>query len=352
MAKETILADFHRAHGGRMVEFAGWNLPVMYTSIIEEHKAVREASGLFDVSHMGQCFVEGESALAFLNNSLTNDFSDLRQNKAKYALLCNSKGECLDDLIVYKISDAKFLLILNASNCETDVAYLTELAANFADKITITNVSDKYAMLALQGPDSAKILQKILGEDFSALERFSFAQVGESFVSRTGYTGSEGFEIILPNENALELANKFADAGVKLCGLGARDSLRLEARYPLYVHELSKEINCFEAGLGWAVKLDKEAVCTAALKAIKSAGLKRKVAHFKVLDKRIVRDGAELFDSESGKVCGRVLSGAWSPMQDSPILSALVEIEFLSKELFAKVRDNRINLELKKNFIS
>ncbi len=349
MAKETILADFHRAHKGRMVEFAGWLLPVMYTSIIEEHMAVREGVGVFDVSHMGQAELEGEDALAFLNYALTNDFSSLENGQAKYALLCNDKGECLDDLIVYRLSATKFLIVLNASNTATDLEALRGTLALGNFKSRLTDLSDQLSMLAVQGAKALEAMQKIFGKDFSSLEKFTFTEFEGNFISRTGYTGSDGFEIICKNEDATALMQKCVDAGVKLCGLGARDSLRLEARYPLYGHELSKEINAFEANLGWAVKLDKNFVGRDALKKIKEAGLSRKVAHVKALDKRIVRDGEKIYFEEN--VVGKVLSGAWSPILNAPIASVLVESEYLSKELFAKVRDNRIALEFNKKFI-
>ena len=349
MAKHTALDEFHKNHGGRMVEFAGWSLPVMYSSIIEEHMAVRESAGFFDVSHMGQCIVRGAEALQFLNFVLTNDFTDLAPNSARYSLICNNSGECIDDLIVNKFSDEHFLIVLNASNTESDMRRLNEAAAECGFDVSLEDISDSCAMLAVQGARSADAMKTIFDADFSGLAKFAFLEIGECIVSRTGYTGSDGFEIICPNADAQNFAEKFLGAGVKLCGLGARDSLRLEARYPLYGHELSREINPFEARLGWAVKLDKNFAGRDVLKKIKGALLKRKVVHFKANDRRIVRDGEQIYCGELS--VGKVLSGAWSPVLNAPIMSALVDVDYLEKPLHAKVRGNAVALELCSKFL-
>ena len=321
----------------------------MYGSIIAEHAAVRRAAGLFDVSHMGQCEARGPDAEKFLDFALTNSFAGLPSGRARYSLICDANGECIDDLIVYKISDSRFLIVLNAANTASDIAQLRRAAAESGLDVEIADISDAHSMLAVQGPESARVLKEALWTDISALEKFAFLNLRDMFVSRTGYTGSDGFEIICKNADAERLADHCAEAGATPCGLGARDSLRLEAGYPLYGHELSRQINPYEAGLGWAVKLEKDFVGRNFLKAAKDAGLKRRVAHFKADGRRIVREGEILFSGDSQ--AGRVLSGAWSPALEAPIMSAIVDAEFLDAPLHAEVRGTKIRLERAARFI-
>ena len=339
MPKDTPLIDFHKRHAGRIVDFAGWNLPVLYTGIIEEHKAVRNATGLFDVSHMGQALIEGAGALDFLNASLTNTFSKLEIGAAKYSVFCYENGTCVDDVIVYRIGSLSYLIVLNASNIDKDISRLKELSAGC--DVVVEDVSDKYALLAVQGKTSIDMASKVLGSDLSTLRRFHTRQSGSDFlISRTGYTGSDGVEIFCPPSKAEELAEKFVQAGAALCGLGARDSLRMEAHYPLYGHEISDTITPLEAGLGWAVKLDKNFVGRDALAAQKAAGLKRRVAWFKAEGKRIVRPGTPLFSN--GSQVGTALSGAWSGLWECPIGSAMLAVEDPKKqEIYADIRGSK-----------
>ena len=332
-----------------MVDFAGWTLPVQYTGIIEEHMSVRKASGVFDVSHMGEFLVCGKDALPFLNYALTNSYTTLKDNCARYGILCDDEGRALDDLFVYKLNPEVFFIICNAANIKRDFKRLSFVKEQRNFEVKIEDQSDIWSLLALQGPDTNKVLEKSLNKDFSALSRFSFLRFENLYISRTGYTGSDGVEILVKNAEAETLAKAILDAGAKPCGLGARDSLRLEAQYPLYGHELSEDINPLEAGLGWAVKFDKDFAGRDKLLKEKSAGLERQVLFFKVLDRRMVRSGAEIFCGQE-KVA-RALSGAWSPILNAPIGSCIAKKCNFSKELFAKVRESLIEVEFKNKFL-
>lgn len=349
MGRLTALAKFHEKHGGRMVDFAGWNLPVQYTGIMEEHMAVRNSAGLFDVSHMGEFLVRGKDALPFLNYALTNSYTTLKDNCARYGILCSDEGAALDDLFVYRLNAETFLIICNAVNTGRDFERLKFVKAQKNFEVSVENQSDTWSLLALQGPDTNAVLERVFARSFDDLKRFEFLNLENLYISRTGYTGSDGVEILLKNSDAEALAEKILSCGAKPCGLGARDSLRLEAQYPLYGHELSENINPLEAGLGWAVKFDKDFAGREKLLEKKNAGLERQVAFFVVRDRRMLRPGAEIF-------CGKekiadVLSGAWSPVLNAPIGSCLAKKCNFSKELFAKVRENLIKVEFKNKFL-
>jgi len=350
LSKNTPLIDFHRSRGGRIVEFAGWNMPVQYAGIIEEHKAVRNSAGLFDASHMGEAFVSGSDALEFLNYALSNDFSGLENGAARYGVLCNPDGGAADDVIVYKMIDGTYMVVLNASNTAKDMRLLKERAAGLGGRafnVEVEDISDSFALLALQGPRSPEVMKAVFNADFSGLKRFHFTSDARMIISRTGYTGSDGYEIFCPPEDAVALAEKLsACEGVSLCGLGARDSLRVEACYPLYGHELSDSITPLEAGLGWAVKLGKDFVGRDALARQAADGVKRKVAWFKTEGRRIPRDGVDVFSN--GEKVGKVLSGAWSGTWECPIGSALVEAQKISEGgLYVDIRGSKINLEIR-----
>lgn len=349
MAKTTALFDLHKSLGGRMVDFAGWSLPVQYTSIIEEHLAVRKQAGLFDVSHMGEILVRGKDALPFLNYALTNSYTTLKNNCARYGILCSDEGKALDDLFVYKLDDETFFIICNAVNIERDFARLEFVAKSKNFAVALENQSAQWSLLALQGPDTNKVLQAAFGKYFSGLPRFCFEKFENLYISRTGYTGSDGVEFLLRNSDAQSVAKKLLASGAKPCGLGARDSLRLEAQYPLYGHELSEDINPIEAGLAWAVKFDKDFAGKDALLKAKTQGITREVAFFKVDDKRMVRAGGEIFCD--GQKVADVLSGAWSPLLNAPIGSCLLKKQKFLKELFAKVRESLIKVEFKNKFL-
>jgi aminomethyltransferase len=328
----TPLYDWHMLHGARMVPFAGWEMPVQYTGILEEHRVTRVAAGLFDVSHMGEARVTGAAAAAFVDHVATNRMGDLPVGRARYTLLCAPDGGVVDDIIVYRMGPQDFFICLNAGNAPGDVAWLKEHAAGF--DCVVRDVSTEYAQLALQGPQAVAIAQRVAtGADPAALVRFNFSEMTLAGVrvlaSRTGYTGEDGFEFYVAPEDAVALADALLEAGkpfgLQPCGLGARDSLRLEAGLPLYGHEISREISPLQAGLGWAVKLDKAGgfIGRDALAAEAAAGPARRVVFFTLDDRRIARAGMVV--TAGGRAVGTVLSGTLSPVLNRPIGSALIE---------------------------
>src|SRR6185295_903204 len=261
--KRTPLRDFHAAHGARLVDFAGWEMPVQYRSILEEHKAVRRAAGMFDVSHMGEVDVRGADAGKFLNHLVTNDVAKLFPGRVLYSPMCYPTGGVVDDLLVYMRGPEDYFLCINAGNIDKDLAWIREHAAKF--DVTITDRSPDYALLAVQGPRAAAIVQSLSGAKLGWVKYYHFVEATVAGVhciaSRTGYTGEDGFELYHAAGDAVALATALLEAGkphgLELTGLGARDSLRLEAGYPLYGHEITADISPLVAGLGWTVKLDK-----------------------------------------------------------------------------------------------
>lgn len=329
--KRTPLHAFHVDHEARLVPFAGWEMPVQYTSILEEHRAVREAAGLFDVSHMGEARIHGPGAREFLDHLLTNDVERLEVGRALYTVMCAEDGGVVDDLIVYQVGDEEYFLCLNAANVEKDVAWMERQSERF--DCLVDNVSDNFGQLALQGPRALEIFRLVSGTDLSDLKRFRFVQGSfmqtHALISRTGYTGEDGLEIYLPAGETARIANRMVeigkDLGLRLVGLGARDSLRLEAGYPLYGHEISEHIDPLTGGLDWVVKFRKHDpfIGKEALLRIHESGPQSKVVFFRLEDRRIARQGTPVMD-EAGEVCGRVLSGSQSPLTGRPIGSALV----------------------------
>ncbi|HEY0967752.1 MAG TPA: glycine cleavage system aminomethyltransferase GcvT [Opitutaceae bacterium] len=353
--KRTPLYAFHAAHGGRLVDFAGWEMPVQYRSILEEHKAVRRAAGLFDVSHMGEVDVTGPEAGKFLNHLVTNDVAKLFPGRVLYSPMCQPDGGVVDDLLIYMRGPEDYFLCINAGNIDKDVAWITEQARGFA--VTIRNRSDDYALLAIQGPKAAEIVQTLTGAKLGAVKYYHFVEgtvAGiQCLISRTGYTGEDGFELYHPAGDAPALAEAVlaagAPAGLELAGLGARDSLRLEAGYPLYGHEISATISPLTAGLGWTVKLEKGAdfVGRGALLAEKQGGAAQTVVYFRTGDRRIVRADAPVLGA-GGAVVGRVLSGTLSPVLNEAIGSALVTREAAAGALAVDIRGTQLNLQLVK----
>lgn len=354
--QEIPLKQFHAKHGARFVNFGGWNMPVQYSSILEEHQAVRQAAGLFDVSHMGEFYVKGAEAGAFLDRLLVNRIAGAEDGKAIYSPICADNGTVVDDLLVYCISATEFLICVNASNIEKDFAWFQEKAEAWALDVAIEDQSNQFALLALQGPAAEEIMLQAGFDLVRELRRFYHSSTTwkgiELRVCRTGYTGEDGYEIYVRPDDAEQLAQSIidsgADHGLKLCGLGARDSLRLEAGLPLYGHEISDEITPLEAGLKWTVKFKKpEFVGKEALQKQKDEGLKQHVVHFKLEGRRIAREGAAVIN-ENGDPVGKVLSGTLSPMMGRPIGSALVTAEALESTLCVDLRGNKQALELAK----
>jgi aminomethyltransferase len=353
--KRTPLRDFHVAHGARLVDFAGWEMPVQYRSILEEHKAVRRAAGLFDVSHMGEFDVEGPGAAAFLNALVTNNVAKMYPGRVLYSPMCHPDGGVIDDLLVYMRGPESFLLCVNAGNIGVDLEWIRSRAAG--SDVAVTDRSDAYALLAVQGPRAAGIVQRLTDARLEHLRYYHFTEGAVAgvrcIISRTGYTGEDGVELYHAAGDAPALAAAILDGGqadgLELCGLGARDSLRLEAGFPLYGHEISREISPLTAGLGWTVKLDKEGDFSgrAALAAEKKAGSPHAVVFFKTGDRRIIRPETPVA-AEDGATVGRVLSGTLSPMLLEAIGSALVETAAASTQLRADVRGSLIDLRLVK----
>jgi aminomethyltransferase len=350
------LHDFHAAQGARFVAFGGWNMPVQYTSILEEHKAVREAAGLFDVSHMGEFHIHGSDAALFLDRLVTNAVAGAPVGKAVYSPMCNGQGTVVDDLIIYRTGEEAFLVCVNASNIEKDFGWFLKQAERWGLEVEIEDHSDEYALLALQGPKAEAILVAIGLEEVKDIKRFWHHLVtfsGEKIrVCRTGYTGEDGFEIYSSPKVAETLARQMmgegAVHGLKLCGLGARDSLRLEAGLPLYGHELSASITPLEASLDWTVKLNKaDFIGKNALTEQKESGIPRRVVHFKLEGRRIAREGTPVIDG-AGEEVGQVLSGTLSPMLNCPIGSAIVRTEAKDAPLFVDLRGNVLPLQIAK----
>lgn len=349
--KKTPLNQTHIDSGARMVDFGGWHMPVQYSGLSQEHLAVRTKAGLFDVSHMGEVTVEGEGAENFLNHLVTNNVSKLVDGQAQYALMCYENGGVVDDLLVYKRGTGRYLLCINAGNIDKDWNWIRDAAGKFPN-VKAVNVSDEYSQIALQGPLSQQILSKLLPEaKLAAIKYYHFLEtelLGQPvIVSRTGYTGEDGFEIYAPSALGPQLWKKIMEAGAPLglvpAGLGARDTLRTEAKMPLYGHEIDQDGNPLEAGLGWVIKLDKKEnfFGKEALSTAKAAGLKRNLIGLKVLDKAIARQGYEIFDANSKEKVGVVTSGTPSPTLGYPIAIGYVKLgqDAPGTKLSVKVRD-------------
>jgi aminomethyltransferase len=304
----TPLYERHRALGARMVPFAGWEMPVQYEGVIQEHRAVRADCGVFDVSHMGELEVEGPRAHELLQSQLANDLDKVEPGAAQYTLLTNERGGIVDDLIAYRLEPGRYLLIVNASNREADFQWLKEREIPGSD---VRDVSDEYALLAVQGPRSIKRLGL---EDAPA---FTFAMQEldgiECMVNRTGYTGERGVELMVPAEDAEELWDRVLERGAVPCGLGARDTLRLEVCYPLHGNDVGPDTDAISAGLGWVCALDKEFTGADELRRIKEAGPERKLVAFVMEETGVPRQGMAIAGG------GEVTSGTHSPMLDRGI---------------------------------
>ena len=300
---KTPLYERHVALGARLVPFAGWEMPVQYEGVIPEHRAVRTDSGAFDVSHMGEFLVEGPAARAFLQTVLSNDLDKIGEGKAQYTLLTNEHGGIVDDLIGYELSPERFLLIVNAANREPDFAWLEE---RLPSEVELRDVSDEYALIAVQGP---RALER-LGLPEAPAFTFADGEVGgvACTVNRTGYTGEQGVELLVEAGAATELWDRVLDRGVVPCGLGARDTLRLEVCYPLHGNDITPETDAISAGLGWVCALDKDFTGADALRRIKEAGPERRLAAFVMEEAGIPRQGMAIVEG------GEVTSGSHSPM--------------------------------------
>jgi aminomethyltransferase len=328
--KKTPLNALHIELGAKMVDFGGWHMPVQYKDgILAEHKAVREDVGLFDVSHMGEVDFKGPKALAAIQKLITNDAAKLVDGKACYTCVCYPDGGIVDDCIVYRMGEEHYRIVVNASNIEKDVAHFNEHAGDLCE---ITNLSDEFGLLAVQGPNAVKLVSDLGGAHLADTPTFGFAN-GEIdgvaiMAARTGYTGEDGFELFVPATETEAVARKLIDAGAKPIGLGARDTLRLEAKLSLYGNDIDQTTTPLEATLGWTVKLDKrergdDFVGGEALAKQKAEGFDTKLVGFKVTTRGIARQGWEVID-EQDEVIGRVTSGSTGPTVGYPVGIAYV----------------------------
>jgi len=335
--RKTALNDLHRAMGGRMVEFGGWDMPVQYPAgTMAEHLRTRTHAGLFDVSHMGEIDVRGPDAIPFVNRLVSNDATKLVDGHAQYSALTTPEGTVIDDLLVYRLAEDHLLLIVNAGTTDKDWDWIKSHYQN--DDVELRNASAEYCQIALQGPDAISILQKLTDVPLSEIKyyHFRYAPVDTvpSIISRTGYTGEDGFEVYAPPDKAEQLWKRILDAGnfgsddgVLPCGLAARNTLRLEAGMCLYGHEIDENTTLLEANLGWIAKLNKtDFIGREALAKQKEAGIKRKLVGFEVTDRGIARDGQDVLIDR--QCVGRVTSGSPAPFLKKNIGMAYVPVDF------------------------
>lgn len=316
--KTTPLTDTHIAMGAKMVDFAGFYMPVRYTSDLDEHHCVRNAAGMFDVSHMGEFVLKGEQALPLLQKIVSNDIAKLERGQAMYGYLPNEQGGIVDDLLVYHLDDGNFMCVVNAGNIDKDWAWFNQHNTEGAE---LHNISENTALLAIQGPKAAEALQSLTAVDLSTIPyyrfvRGAFAGVDNVIISATGYTGAGGFELYFNKAHAVDVWNKILEAGkpfgLQPIGLGARDTLRLEKGFCLYGNDIDDTTSPLEAGLGWVTKFNKEFVGKDILLAQKAAGLQKKLVGFKMIDRGIPR-GHYLIKDVAGNEIGHVTSGTQSP---------------------------------------
>jgi aminomethyltransferase len=356
--KNTPFVDKHIALGAKMAEFAGYNMPISYTGINDEHAAVRNNAGVFDVSHMGEFILKGENALDLIQRVTTNDASKLIAGKAQYSCMTNEQAGIVDDLLVYCLEENKvYMLVVNASNIEKDWNWISN---HNSKNVEIHNISDKTCLLAIQGPNATKILQPLTETDILNLKYYTFtkgkfAGVDNVLVSATGYTGAGGVEIYF--EDKADAAGKIWDAifeagkaqGIKPIGLGARDTLRLEMGYCLYGNDIDDATSPLEAGLGWITKLNKEFTAKRILEKQKAEGVERKLVGFEMIDRGIPRHGYEIKDHTAATI-GVVTSGTQSPSLNKAIGMGYVRKVFsaLDTPLFIKVRDKLLQARVVK----
>jgi len=350
---QTPLHAEHARLGASFTDFGGWEMPVRYTSDLAEHQAVREQAGLFDISHMAEIFVSGSYAASFLDYALVIKSSAIAVGKAKYALICNEDGGIIDDLIVYRLADDQFLVIANAGNRHAVVAELKERAAlkNFNG---VEDKSDDFALLAVQGPKATELLQKLVDIDLAPLPYYSIATGSidgvSGYLCRTGYTGEDGFEVLVPSTSAVQIFKALLNTGITACGLAARDTLRLEAGMPLYGHELNLEINPFEAGLGRVVKLDREEdfVGKSSLTALSTKEQEKVLVGLTGEGKRAARAEYKIYSGETE--IGEITSGALSPTLGYPVAMGYVSKanSELGTEVSVDIRGTRLPMTVVK----
>ena len=347
--KNTALTTIHEQLGAKMLPFAGYNMPILYEGVNVEHETVRNNVGVFDVSHMGEFLLSGENALQLIQKVTSNDASTLTIGKAQYSCLPNNDGGIVDDLIVYKIKEEQYLLVVNASNIEKDWNWISKHNDLGVD---MKNLSDAYSLLAIQGPKAVEAMQSLTSVDLRAIPYYHF-EVGDFagfphvIISATGYTGSGGFEIYCKNEEVVAIWNKVFEAGqsfgIKPIGLAARDTLRLEMGFCLYGNDINDTTSPLEAGLGWITKFNKDFTNSEALKKQKETGVSKKLVAFELIERGVPRHDYEIVDA-NGTIIGIVTSGTMSPSMNKGIGLGYVTVENskIDSEIFIRIRKNDV----------
>ena len=353
--KNTALTKIHESLGAKMVPFAGFNMPVQYEGVKAEHDTVRNHVGVFDVSHMGEILISGENALELIQKISTNDASTLTIGRAQYSCMPNGKGGIIDDLIIYKVKETEYLLVVNASNIEKDWNWI---ASHNSMNATMKDLSEDYSLLAIQGPKAVEAMQSLTSVDLSAIKYYhfevaDFAGIDNVIISATGYTGSGGFEIYCKNSEVAQVWTKVFEAGaafgIKPIGLAARDTLRLEMGFCLYGNDIDDTTSPIEAGLGWITKFTKDFVDSDTLKAQKEAGVSKKLVGFEMIERGIPRHDYEIVDA-NGTIIGSVTSGTQAPSLDKAIGLGYVNISHTSidSEIYIRIRNKDIKAQVVK----
>ncbi len=348
--KRTALTETHEALGAKMIPFAGYLMPVSYEGVTAEHETVRNKVGVFDVSHMGEFLIEGPNAFALIQKVSSNDASKLTLGRAQYSCMPNESGGIVDDLIIYRVKEETYLLVVNASNIEKDWDHISKYNEDIGAEMQ--NISDAYSLLAIQGPKASEAMQSLTSVDLSEIKFYhfvvgDFAGIEHVIISATGYTGSGGFEIYCKNEEVLQVWEKVLEAGaaygIKPIGLAARDTLRLEMGYCLYGNDITEDTSPIEAGLGWITKFTKDFVNSDELAREKERGPEVKLVGFELDDRGIPRKDYDIVDSH-GKIIGRVTSGTMSPSLGKGIGLGYVPVVFTQpgSKIFIQIRKNRI----------
>ncbi len=353
--KYVALNDLHASLGAKMIEFAGYNMPVLYNNLIQEHQAVRNSVGVFDVSHMGEFMLKGEKALDLIQLVTSNDASKLTDGKVQYSCLPNENGGIVDDLLVYRYSATEYYLVVNASNIEKDWNWISK---HNTFGVEMINMSDDLSLLAVQGPNAIKVIQKLTDVNLAPMEYYTFtsgtvAGCEDVIISNTGYTGAGGFELYVWNKDARKLWDALFEAGAEFgitpCGLGARDTLRLEKGFCLYGNDINDETSPIEAGLGWITKFTKPFINHEHHKAIKENGATKKLVGFEMVERGIPRQHYIIKDAE-GNIIGEVTSGTQSPSLNKAIGMGYVSAAFskVDSEIFIEIRDKVIKAKVVK----
>lgn len=359
--RKTPLYEMHKKYNGKIIDFAGFALPIQYKGIIKEHEAVRNVVGLFDVSHMGEIMITGNEAEKFTNYLVVNDVSKITDEQAMYTPMCYTDGGTVDDVLVYRYSLNKFMLVVNGANVDKDYEWILKQSENF--EVDVKNISNDIAQIAIQGPKAVKVMESITDENINDIKYYRFKshvniKGTDCLVSRTGYTGEDGFELYIPKEHAITIWETLMEVGqlydIQPAGLGCRDTLRFEAGLPLYGNELSESINPIEAGLGMFVKLDKDDfIGKQALRTYKE-NPKRKLVGFELLDKGVPRHGYTV-ENEQDEEIGYVTTGYKSPTLNKNIGFALIDASFggLNQIINIKIRKNTVKAKIiKKRFLA